>query len=62
MMNKLTNENIPVIAELLSPVEQPVADLDKTSLQETNVVMKWLWRITDAGYESWKRRGSYDGV
>ena len=62
MMNKLTNENIPVIAELLSPVEKPVADPDKTSLEETNVVMKWLWRITDAGYESWKRRGSYDGV
>ena len=62
MMNKLTNENIPVIAELLSPIEQPAADLDKMSLQETNVSMKWLWRITDAGYESWKRRGSYDGV
>ena len=60
-MNKLTNENNPVIAELLSPLEQRVAHLDKTSLQETNVVMKWLWRITDAGYESWKRRGSYDG-
>ena len=62
MMNKFTNENIPVIADLLSPIEQPVADLDKMSLQETNVVIKWLWRITDAGYESWKRRGSYDGV
>jgi len=61
-MNKLTNENIPVIAELLSPIEQPAADLDKMSLQETNVSMKWLWRITDAGYESWKRRGSYDGI
>ena len=62
MMNKLTNEHTPVMAEVLSPVEQPVADLDKTSLQETSVVMKWLWRITDAGYESWKPRGSYDGV
>ena len=61
-MNKFTNENIPVIADLLSPIEQPVADLDKMSLQETNVVIKWLWRITDASYESWKRRGSYDGV
>ena len=62
MMNKLTNENIPVIAELLSPVEQPVADIDKTSLQETNFVMKWLWRSTEACYESWKRHGSYDDV
>ena len=62
MMSTLTNENIPVIAELLSPIEQLVADLDKTYLQETIVVMKWLWRITDEGYESWKRRGSYDGV
>ena len=51
MMNKFTNENIPVIADLLSPIEQPVADLDKMSLQETNVVIKWLWRITDASYE-----------
>ena len=61
-MNKLTNENLPVIPELLSPVEQPVADLDKTFLQETNVVMKWLWRFTDAGYDSRERRGSYDVV
>ena len=60
-MNKLTNENISVIAELLSPLNQPMVEPDIRDLKDTNIVMKWLCRLTDASYESWKRQGAHDG-
>ena len=60
-MNKLTKENISVIAELLSPLNQPMVEPDIRDLKDTNIVMKWLCRLTDASYESWKRQGAHDG-
>ncbi|MAI12055.1 MAG: hypothetical protein CBD27_10015 [Rhodospirillaceae bacterium TMED167] len=61
-MNKLTNENITGVAALLSPVNPPKTNHDTMPLEGTNIVMKWLWRLTDAGYESWKRQGTHDGI
>ena len=61
-MNKLTNENNQDITELLSAVKQPMAGLGISALRNTNIVMKWLWRLIDAGYESSKRQGAHDGI
>ena len=54
-MNKLTAEHTIVVDDLLSPVNQPMADITDTPEQAEG----WLIRLTERNYQAWLRRGGH---
>ena len=58
-MNKLTSaENPFYVAELLSPVNQPMAGVETLDTPEkTNALLGFLGQLTNYSYDSWLARG-----
>ena len=62
-MNKLTAADNPFyVGELLSPINQPVAQSQNVRDREQDQVMPtqplvWLDRMTNRSYEAWLARG-----
>tara|TARA_Y100000589_G_scaffold302793_1_gene314627 strand:+ start:1250 stop:1447 length:198 start_codon:yes stop_codon:yes gene_type:complete len=63
-MNKLTAENNPFyVDELLSPMKQPMADVETLNTPEkTNALLGFLGQLTNYSYDSWLARGSMQDV
>ena len=61
-MNKLTAANNPFyVDELLSPIDQPKADVrPSNNSEQTPVILAWLSRVTNRSYEEWLARGGLE--
>ena len=61
-MNKLTAANNPFyVDELLSPINQPKADVKSSNdSQQYSVVLAWLGHVTNRSYEAWLARGGVE--
>ena len=58
-MNKLAvTEKSFDVAELLSPINQPMADVETLDTPEkTNALLGFLGQLTNYSYDSWLARG-----
>ena len=58
-MNKLTAvENPFYVDELLSPINQPMADVETLDTPEkTNALLGFLGQLTNYSYDAWLARG-----
>ena len=56
-MNKVTAEHAIEIADLLSPINQPMADIPDASLKRKKVE-GWFMRMSEASYDAWRNNGS----
>ena len=56
-MNKVTAEHAIEIADLLSPINQPMADIPDAALKRKKVE-GWFMRMSEASYEAWQNNGS----
>ena len=56
-MNQLTAEHPLDVTDLLSPINQPMADVEYVS-QETKKSSNWFMKLAEASYEGWRRNGS----
>ncbi len=58
-MNKLSVEEDPLcVAELLSPINQPMSDVETLDTSEkTNALFGFLGHLTNYSYDSWLARG-----
>ena len=59
-MNELSTKHTANVADLLTPANQPATDLGEWPRKDTNVFLRWLWRLTEIGYQGWKQRRSLD--
>ena len=57
-MNKVTAEHAIEIADLLSPTNQPMADILDASPKRKKPE-GWFIRISEASYEAWQKNGSH---
>ena len=57
-MNKLTTEHAIEVADLLSPINQPMADISDASPKRRKSD-GWFIRISEASYEAWQKNGSH---
>ena len=57
-MNKLTTEHAIDVADLLSPANQPMADISDASPKRKNGE-GWFMRMAEASYEAWLKNGSH---
>ena len=57
-MNKLTAKHELDAADLLSPINQPMADISDEWRQRKKP-QGWLTRVSEASYEAWRRNGSH---
>ena len=57
-MNKLTAENAIDVADLLSPVNQPMADISDVSPKRKKPE-GWFMRMSEASYEAWQKNGAH---
>ena len=57
-MNKLTAEHAIDLADLLSPVNQPMADISDASPKRKEAE-GWFMRMAEASYEAWRKNGSH---
>ena len=56
-MNKLTADHTLVIADLLSPINQPMAE-GSDEWQQTKKPQGWFIRMAEASYDAWRNNGS----
>ena len=57
-MNKLTAEHALSVADFLSPVNQPMADISDAPPKRKKPE-GWFMRMSEASYEAWKKNGSH---
>ena len=57
-MNKLSAEHATEVADLLSPINQPMADISDASPKRKKPE-GWFMRISEASYEAWQKNGSH---
>ena len=57
-MNKLTAEHAIDVADLLSPVNQSMADISDASPKRKKAE-GWFMRMAEASYEAWRKNGSH---
>ena len=57
-MNKLTAEHAIEVADLLSPINQPMADIAVASPYRKKSE-GWFMRMSEASYEAWQKNGSH---
>ena len=58
MMNKLTPDHALELADLLSPVNQPMADVSD-EWRQTKKPQGWFMRVSEASYDAWRKNGSH---
>ena len=56
-MNQINTKHRVDVADLLSPVNQPMADVANVR-QETSPPVSWFTKWAEASYEGWRRNGS----
>ena len=57
-MNKLTADHAPDVADLLSPINQPMADVQEVDNSEpTPKLLGFLSDLTNGSYNAWLARG-----
>ena len=57
-MNRLTPDHALEIADLLSPINQPMADVQAVDNSEpTPSLFGWLSDLTNGSYDAWLARG-----
>ena len=57
-MNRLTADHALDLADLLSPINQPMADLSD-ELQQSKKSEGWFMRLSEASYDAWRNNGSH---
>ena len=57
-MNRLTADHALDLADLLSPINQPMADVSD-ELQQSKKLEGWFMRRSDASYDAWRNNGSH---
>ena len=57
-MNKLSAVHAIEVADLLSPTNQPMADISDASPKRKKPE-GWFMRISEANYEAWQKNGSH---
>tara|TARA_B100001093_G_scaffold248195_1_gene237659 strand:- start:44 stop:229 length:186 start_codon:yes stop_codon:yes gene_type:complete len=57
-VNKLTADHALDVADLLSPINQPMADVSDEWHQRKEP-QGWLMRISEASYDAWRKNGSH---
>ena len=57
-MNKLSAEHAIEVADLLSPTNQPMADISDAS-PKSKKPEGWFMRISEASYKAWQKNGSH---
>ena len=57
-MNKLTPDHALNMTDLLSPINQPMADVQAVNDSEpTPALIGWLSDLTNGSYDAWLARG-----
>ena len=57
-MNKITADHTVDVADLLSPINQPMADIQLLDNSEpTPALLGWLSDLTNGSYDAWLKRG-----
>ena len=57
-MNKVTAEHAIEIADLLSPINQAMADASD-KWQQNKKPQGWFMRMSEASYDAWRNNGSH---
>ena len=57
-MNRLTADHALDLADLLSPINQPMADVSD-ELQQSKKSEGWFMRLSEASYDAWRNNGSH---
>ena len=58
-MNKLTADHAFDVADLLSPINQPMADVSD-EWQQSKKPQGWFMRMSEASYDAWRNNGSHN--
>lgn len=60
-MNKIIADQTVEAADLLSPINQPMADVQAVDNSEpTPALLDWLSDLTNGSYDAWLERGGAD--
>ena len=57
-MNRLTADHALDLVDVLSPINQPMADLSD-ELQQSKKSEGWFMRLSEASYDAWRNNGSH---
>ena len=61
MMNKITTDHVVKVEDLLSPINQPMANVQSLdNIEPTQGLLDWLSDLTNGSYDAWLKRGGAD--